>query len=373
MKNYLFSIVAVFIVVSIVACKRDDDEPERVRKSISRLYISTEDYASGSAAADLYNVWALDSVDGEKLPKTFSFKIASGAKGGNMIHFSPFSGGSLFHGSLNSKSNLDTAVHVLEVSKTGVISNGTSIRNRIYDKVRGLYYTVVNDDKFSEDFLLFANASDTTKGTPATETAVPDYTLFAIDRPRNKGNFTRPRYRMKLDHNPWGVIAIKNDLVISNATEKDGGVVVYKNFIPQLLNKGDTLMKAPEKYVLKVADAQNIRGLSYSASADILLLTDYVQDQANSGKILVFEKFSQYQSSQTITPTRIVTGALTLLQEPIDVAIDTKEDGKYFFVADPVARRVFRFLISDTGNVAPNDEITIENNRRPRSISLDSR
>lgn len=372
MKNYLFSIVAVFIVVSIAACKRNDDEPERVRKSISRLYVSTEDYASGSAAADLYNVWAVDGVDGETLPKTFSFKIASDAKGGSMIHFSPFSGGSLFQGSVNSKSNLDTAVHVLEVSKTGVISNGRSIRNRIYDKVRGLYYTVVNDGQLSEDYLLFANASDTTKGTPANEPAVPNYTLFAIDRPRNKGNFTRPRYRMKLDHNPWGVIAIKNDLVISNAAENDGGVVVYKNFIPQLLNQVDTLMNAPEKYVLKVADAQNIRGLSYSASADILLLSDYVQGQANSGKILVFEKFSQYQSSQTITPTRVVTGALTLLQEPMDVAIDSKEGGKYFFVADPAARRVFRFLISDTGNVAPDDQLSFED-RRPRSISLDSR
>ncbi|SKB46540.1 hypothetical protein SAMN05660841_00674 [Sphingobacterium nematocida] len=372
MKNYLFSIVAVFIVVSIVACKRDDDEPERVRKSISRLYVSTEDYASGSAAADLYNVWALDGVNDEKLPQTFAFKLASAAKGGSMIHFSPFSGGSLFQGSVNSQSSLDTAVHVMEVSKTGVISNRNSIRNRMYDKVRGLFYTVVNDGQLSEDYLLFANASDTTKGTPPNQPAVPDYTLFAIDRPRNKGNFTRPRYRMKLDHNPWGVIGIGNDLVISNAAEKDGGVVIYKGFIPQLLNNGDTIMKAPEKYVLKVADAQNIRGLSYSASADVLLLTDYVQGQANSGKILVFEKFSQYQASQTITPTRIVTGALTKLQEPMDVAIDSKEDGKYFFVADPAASRVFRFLISATGNVAPDAELTVEN-RRPRSISLDSR
>lgn len=367
MNNYLLSIVAVVGIFSVVSCSRDDDEPERELRSISRLYVSTSDYAENSAGADLFNVWAVDSVTAEEIPaESTYYRFTSAAKGGNMIHYSPFSGGVLFQGSVNSRGNLDTAVHFMTISKTGVISNGSSIRNRLYDKVRGLFYTVVNDGQLSEDYLLMANASDTTKGQ-----AIPNYNLFAIDRPRNKGSFTRPRYRMQLTDNPWGVIAVDNDLLISRA-DANGGIRVYKNFLPRLLANGDTTMTAPENYLLTVADANNVRGLAYSKAADILLLTDYTENGNNGGRILIFEKFSQYKAEQTITPTRVVSGALTGLMEPLDVAIDTREQGKYFFVADPVARRVFRFLIADEGNVAPNAELSFSN-RPPRSISLDSR
>lgn len=367
MNNYLLSIVAVVGMFCVVGCSRNDDEPARERKAISRLYVSTSDYAENSAGADLFNVWAVDSVTADKLPAPSDFyRFTSAAKGGNMIHYSPFSGGVLFQGSMNPRANLDTAVHVMSISKTGVISNGSSIRNRIYDKVRGLYYTVVNDGKLSEDYLLYANASDTTNGLD-----VPNYNLFAIDRPRNKGSFTRPRYKMKLTDNPWGVLGVDNDLLISKA-DVNGGVRVFKNFIPRLLANGDTTMAAPDNYLLTVAGASNIRGLAYSKASDILLLTDFTQNGTSAGRILIFEKFSQYQAEQTITPTRIVEGALTRLIEPLDVAVDTREGGKYFFVADPVARRVFRFLITDEGNVAPNGELSFSD-RPPRSLSLDSR
>lgn len=367
MNNYLLSIVAVVGIFSVVGCSRDDDEPERERRSISRLYVSTSDYAENSAGADLFNVWAVDSVTAAEIPaESTYYRFTSAAKGGNMIHYSPFSGGVLFQGSMNPRANLDTAVHVMTISKTGVISNGSSIRNRLYDKVRGLFYAVVNGGQLSEDYLLYANASDTTNGLD-----VPNYNLFAIDRPRNKGSFTRPRYRMKLTDNPWGVIMVDNDLLISKA-DVNGGVRVFKNFNSILLAGKDSVVTTPENYLLTVSGANNIRGLAYSKAADVLLLTDFIQNGTSIGRILIFEKFSQYKAAQTIIPTRIVSGALTRLVEPLDVAIDTRAGGEYFFVADPVARRVFRFLIADEGNVAPNKELKFSD-RPPRSISLDSR
>lgn len=373
MKNYLFSIIAVSILISIGSCKRNDDEPERQRRAISRLYVSTSDYQASSSGADLFNVWAVDEVNGDKLPGYDTFyKFTSAAKGGRMIHYSPFNGGIIFQGSMNPRADLDTAVHVMGVSKTGVLSNGRSLPNRIYDKVRGLYYAVVNDGQLSEDYLLFANASDTTQGTPANQPAVPNYTLFAVNRPRNTGNFSRPRYKMKLEHNPWGVLAVDNDLIISKSDE-NGGLVVYKDFLPRLLQNGDTTMTESGKYMLTITGTNNIRGIAYSKSADMLLVTDFTQEaESRIGRILIFDKFSQYKTAQNITPDRIVSGALTKLQEPVDVAIDGKEGGKYFFVADPTARRVFRFLVNDSGNVAPNDELSFED-RPPQSISLDSR
>lgn len=374
MKNYLFIIVVGCILISIAGCKRDDDEPERVRKPISRLYVSTSDYSAGSAAQTIPNVWVWDNVDQEELPgREFLRSFISEAKGGRMIHYSPFNGGRLFQGSMNPRSNLDTAIHTMTISKVGVLNNANSLNNRKYDNVRGLFYTVQNEGKITEDFLLVANASDTTKGTPPDQPPVANYSLFAIQRPSSSGRLSLPRYTMKLSHNPWAVLAIDRDLVISKADEENAGIVVYKQFMNRLLQNGDSLMKESEHYMLKIPNAKNIRGISYSNSADILLVTDYgPSTSGNVGRILIFEKFSQYKAAQDITPTRIVEGDLTQLKEPTDVAIDGKADGKYFFVADPGSKRVYRFLISDNGNVKPNGELNF-GNRPPQSVSLDSR
>lgn len=364
-------------MISIAGCKRNDEEPERVRKPVSRLYVSTSDYAAGSAAQTIPNVWVWDNVNQEELPgRDYLKSFISAAKGGRMIHYSPFNGGRLFQGSMNPASNLDTAVHVMEISKTGVLNNRGSLNNRRYDKVRGLYYTVVNEGQLSEDFLLFANASDTTKGTPPDQPAIANYSLFAIQRPSSSGRLSLPRYTMKLSHNPWAVLAIDRDLVISRADEGNAAIVVYKQFINRLMQNGDSTMNESDHYVLKIPVAKNIRGISYSKSADILMVTDFELSTSvpseNVGRILIFEKFSEYKAAQDITPTRIIEGDLTQLKEPTDVAIDGKADGKYFFVADPFAKRVFRFLISDNGNVKPNGELNFDN-RPPVSVSLDSR
>ncbi len=377
MKNYLFSIVAGCILISIAGCKRDDDEPERERKPISRLYVSTSDYSAGSAAQTIPNVWVLDNVDQEELPgREFLRSFISNAKGGRMIHYSPFNGGRLFQGSMNPRSDLDTAIHTMTISKIGVLNNASSLGNRKYDNVRGLYYTVENEGKLTDDFLLFTNASDTTKGTPPDQPPVADYSLFVIQRPRSSGRLSLPRYTMKLSHNPWAVLAIDRDLVISRAEEKNAAIVVYRQFMNRLMQNGDSTIKEVDHYELKIPDAKNLRGISYSKSADILMVTDFSQSTSvttpgNVGRILIFEKFSQYKATQDITPTRIIEGDLTKLREPTDVAIDGKAGGKYFFVADPVTRRVLRFSISDQGNVAPK-ELNFDN-RPPWSISLDSR
>lgn len=369
MKNYLFSLLAGCILISIGGCKRDDDEPQRERKPISRLYVSTAEFEANSATSDLPNVFAIDSVDLDKLPSIKKEgEFISGAKGGNTIHFSPFSAGIIFQSSVNNRTDIDTTIHVMSVSKAGVLSNTATIRNRAFDKVRGMVYTVVNDGKLSEDYLLALNASDT---VPAR--------LFAIKQPRNQRNYTRARYRMQLGYTPWGIMTIDNDVLITKADIGTTGIAVYKDFLPRLLLDGDSVMAddgsnvLKESYLLTINGANSIRGISYSKAQDILLATDFTGSEENSvGKILVFEDFSKYTTTQNITPTRVITGAATGLRQPLDVAIDTREGAKYFFVADPLAKRVFRFLISDNGNVQANDEMEF-NGKSPRSVSLDSR
>lgn len=371
MKSYAFIILGIVTVLTMNACQRDDDEPVRVSKSISRLYVSTSEYQANSAGADFFNVWALDGVNEDEFPNSNPiYRFTSPAKGGRMIHYSPFSNGILFQGSMNSRDYIDTAVYAMDISKTGVISPKSSLKTRAFDKVRGLFYTVANDGQVSEDFLMIVNASDTTLGDAKNGTITPNYNLFSVSRPRNAGNYTKARYRLKLDFNPWGVVGMGNDILISKA-DSDGGVVVYKEFIPRLLDNGDSTMKTPENYLLTIAGTQNIRGIAYSKTDDVLMVTDFVANQDNSGRVLVFDKFSQYKAKGTITPSRIISGPTTMLQQPVDIAIDGKEDAKYFFVADPKAKRVFRFLKTDEGNVKPQ-ELSLED-KSPQSISLDSR
>ena len=90
----------------------------------------------------------------------------------------------------------------------------------------------------------------------------------------------------------------------------------------------------------------------------------------SKGRILFFEGFSTYTTNEEITPTRIITSAV--LKQPMDVAIDSRTDGKYIYVADPIAKRVFRFLIDDVGDKEPNISLNL-NGRSPQSISLDAR
>ncbi len=357
MKNLLLYLFPLLLCVTFVSCQRDDDEPIKVTRQISRLYVSTSDYQANSNT-DFYNVWAIDPVDSIDFPDISKiYKFASSALGGNTIHYSPNSDGLLFQGSMNSPVFRDTAIQVMTISRQGVLTNSGLLGNRLYNRVRGLHYTVVVDGQVNQDFLLAVNAGDTVN-------------LFAFDRPRNKRGFTKPRFQTELDFNPWAILVNGQDVIISKA-ESDGGVVVYKDYTKKLLNTVDTVLQVSKSYELKIDGASNIRGMSYSKSKDILVLTDYEGEGVNTkGRILVIENFSSYNSNAVITPTRVIKS--DKLIQPLDVAIDPREDGKYLYVADPIARRVFRFLIDDNGTVSPNQELNLMG-RAPQSLSLDAR
>lgn len=357
MKNLFVYLFPIFVCVGLVSCQRDDDEPIKVTREISRLYVSTSDYQA-NATSDLHNVWAVDPVDSATFPDISNiYKFASAALGGNTIHYSALSNGLLFQSSVNSPVFRDTSIQVMNISRQGVITNSGIMGNRQFNKIRGMYYTVVNEGLLSQDYLLALNVADTIN-------------LYAFDKPRNKRGFTKPRYRMELDFKPWAILVNGNDVMMSK-TEENGGIVVYKDFTKRLLNEVDTVLQGTKSFELTIAGANNIRGMSYSNNKDILVLTDYIgEGAATEGRILVIENFSSYTANQTIQPTRIITS--NRLIQPLDVAIDPRENGKYLFVADPLARRVFRFLIADNGAVDPNQELNLMN-RAPQSLSLDAR
>ena len=357
MKNLLLYLFPILVSVTFLSCQRDDDEPIKVTRQISRLYVSTSDYQANSNS-DFYNVWAIDPVDSNEFPDVSNiYKFASSALGGNTIHYSPISDGLLFQSSVNSPVFRETAIQVMTISRQGILDNSGLIGNRLYNRVRGLHYTVVVDGQVSQDYLLAVNVADTVN-------------LFALDKPRTRKGFTRPRFQTELDFNPWAILVNGYDVIMSKA-ESDGGVVVYKDYTKKLLSQVDTVLQVSKSFELKIADANNIRGMSYSKSRDILVLTDYEGEGVNTnGRLLVIENFSTYNSNAVITPTRIIKS--DKLIQPLDVAIDPRPDGKFLYVADPVARRVFRFLIEDNGTVSPNQELNLMG-RAPQSLSLDAR
>ncbi|GGH05034.1 hypothetical protein FAZ19_05190 [Sphingobacterium alkalisoli] len=372
MNKYFFYIVTLISILCFVSCQRDDDEPIKAARPISRLYVSTSNYQANTTSPALYNVFVVTPADSNSFAIDPLSNHTSSALGGSAIHFSPYAQ-SIFQSSVNSPAYRDTSIYVMNVSDKGVISNGNVIGNRRFNNVKGLWYyvhnTPGNTTNITNNYLLVTNLGADTVN------------LFIVDQPKSRRGFTPPRYELRLNYRPWSIQMNGDDLLLSR-TEDNGGIVVYKN-LPAAL-KVDTLLDIEPTYQLTVSGANNIRGLSYSSSKDILALTDYKvnsgapEPNVGDGRILIFENFSQYTSSGTIVPTRVITGANTLLQQPLDVALDTREgedDALFIYVADagPVSRNVLRFKLSDTGNVEPDEVLEILNRQTPQSISLDSR
>ena len=365
MRKYLLLYFIPALLIGVISCQRDDDEPPaRELKAFSRLYISTSDYQAG-ASTSLNNVWVIDSVDQATLPKKDTiYSYESAAKGGRTIHYSA-NGGLIFHGSINTPGTSDTAVQVLSVNLKGNIGYKGKIANRRYDNIRGLFYTVVNNGLLSEDYLLALNKSNRDEFG----------NLFVFNRPQNSGSFRIPSFRIPLDYVPWGVTVSDKDVYVVK-TGAEGGIVAYKELTQSFITKKDTLLNVDPNFTLTIKGSSNLRGISYSKVKDVLVMTDYsiegntIQD----GRILIFDNFSSHATSKEISPTRIIQGVNSKLVQPMDIAIDPRVEGKYIYVADPGegAKKVYRFSITDEGDIAPNAEFSIKG-RTPQSISLDAR
>jgi len=370
MRKIIFLYLIPALLIGVISCQRDDDEPPaREIKNISRLYVSTSDYQAG-ASTNLENIWTIDPADGDEFPPDNEIKgYLSAAKGGRTIHYSPLSNGMVFQSSINLPGTNDTSIQVLTVNLQGALSSRARLPNRRFDNVRGMHYTVVNNNAgtLSQEYLLAIQKSDT---------VVNPY-LFAFYRPLSSGFLAKPRFQMVLDFIPWGLTIHEKDVYIVRTGDAniEGGVAAYKNFTQNLIEKSDTTLTGiTPSYTLTIEGARNLRGISYSPAKDILVLTDYsvTSNVVGNGRILIFENFSNRTTTEKISPTRIIQGAATKLVQPMDVAIDPREGGKYIYVADSGAKRVFRYLITDEGNIAPNDDLNLKN-RSPESLSLDAR
>lgn len=356
-KSFGFSLVALGALLAVGSCMRNDDEPEYPKRPIARLYVSIENYQTDASKDDIDNVVLIDPADTSEMYVALNHD--SDAQGGAGIYFDP-SASRLFQAGYN-----DTTIRVMTVGELGTLGNSGSIGNRLLSQMRGIVY-------HHPTKMLYVASNAMNNGTT---------TIYGFYQPMNRAGFTRPdrTFRLGGGMRPWDVLLWNDSLLVSNSGA-DGGVSLYGN-----LSVLDTLPVNLEALsTVRIEGATAIRGIAFVDSLDILVAADYgtgsLNDPVADGRIYIIEGIKAHlnTTSATVSPTRTISGSLTGLTGPVDVAIDPRGEAgrRTIFVADRNERKISRFRLSDNGNVAPEAAVgldTLNNNRYPFGMHLDVR
>jgi hypothetical protein len=314
------------------------DENEAMPKStVSRLYVSNAD-----TDASVNNTLIFDPADQAKFPEPYKFN--SQLPDGNGILFDPYSGIVFQVSRVNKnikifKVNTDGSL----VIKSSFVHEGLlSAREIAFDRSRDVLYISSNTDSA---IYVYNNAS----------------TL--------KDNVLADK-KLKLNGQPWG-IHLDNDRLF---------VVIDQNRVEvQLFETASALVVGPvlPSKKITVSSAIRLRGITYSSSRDILILTDIAEATSagfdSDGSIHVItdaaSKFTE--SGASIVPNKTIKGALTGLGNPVDVAWDDREGKDLIYIAERARRKILVFKYSSAGNIAPS--FFADLNSSPEAIFLDAR
>ncbi|MGO3805191.1 MAG: hypothetical protein ACTJHT_02690 [Sphingobacterium sp.] len=359
-NNIVYKVVAVIaLLIGFYACEEDDAEPKLDVKKFSRLYVSFEAFNSSNAGVSDTNIRIIYPADSSEFK--YSLGNVSEARGGGVIYFNPFLKG-LFQASANLPGLVDTAVYIMNVGeKTGILSNTGAIRNELLSNVRGLAYNRGYDEMY------IVNSSS---GNPG---------IYVVDRPKTRSQpQTRPLKKLNAPGiEMWGAAYNSGeDRLYTSKLGQDAAIYVFKDLSTIVPSTVDSTARIDPFQTLSIADASNLRGLFFDSVKNVLAITDFGDGTTEgTGRILVFDNFTNTvgtDGNHAITPSRIITGAATGLTQPVDVAIDTRETGVYLYAADRQAKKVFRFMLSDDGNVEP-DKVLQTGSQIPVGLALDTR
>jgi hypothetical protein len=319
------------------ACMRNDDEPIQPERPISRLYVSFLDYQTDETKDPFLNLSVIENANSNQLTGNL---FNSGTKGGGSVHFNPFDS-RVFQGSVN-----DSTIMILSVTHVGIPQVSGFLTHENLTGIRGLSYNNITKK-------LFVANSITPSG------------VYVFNNPLNRRGSVRPDYYFNLNGvRPWS-IAMWDDNMLVTRTGENGGVNLYDGIATtDSLGNGLRLVSS-----LQVEGANDLRGMFFSKEADLMVLTDFA-----SAKVMIFENamalFSQ--SSGTIRPTRVLSGASTQLQGPIDIAVDIREGSTFLYVADRLSKKVYRYPLQAGGNVEPEAIIDF-GGITPNGLFLDAR
>ncbi len=334
-----------------LACSDDIITPENEVRDFSRLYISFEEYGTSSVGIPDTNIRIISRADSVHFGLD-SVVHVSQARGGGVIYFNPFLQ-AVMHASYNTTEQRDSALYVVNINNQAILNNSASMSSPFFKKIRGLTY------HRASDALFVVNSDGNRSG------------IFVVNRPTSV-NATRKPFKQFFtgDLPMWGAAYSANRLFVSKQGE-NGGIYVFEDIATRGVNTADSTANISPARTLAIEDARNLHGIFYDTLHNVLAVTDYTDGQTvGTGRILIFDSFSTMISNQQITPTRIITGPATMLTQPVDVALDTRENGQYLYVADR-SRRILRFRLSDNGNVEPERNISTPGT--PVGLALDTR
>ncbi len=375
---------------STVGCLRDDDEPIRPTRPISRLYISTSNFQPNTALQQLENVYLVDPAD-DALFTSFNNAFRTGAFGGSAITYSP-EVQLLFQSSQNTPSAEDHAIQIYRIDTLrGTLARQGQPTSELLTAIHNMAYHPNRDLLFMPN----TRASEPTippslVGSVLANAGQTQSDLFVYGRVRTKDRASLPTYRVPFSDKLIRAIFVydislrtedlQNRTYISTFSEAATTEVLgYLNLPDQLANRPDSLrLDIEPDFTLSLTGVTNLLSMAYSPKLDLMVATQLVQ--GGNSKILFYENFSTHTTDANISVSRTIEGTRTKLANPVSVAIDTRDGARYLYVADsqavsstgPGAGAVLRFLITDEGDVEPNGELRIPN-RTPIGVSLDAR
>ncbi|TCK82882.1 YncE family protein [Albibacterium bauzanense] len=337
-KSGLFALLIIFSIGFFTACERNDDEPVLPKTEISRLYVSFFDVKTDDLEDPYNNIGVFDPAHAEQFLKPFEYN--SGVMEGAGIYFDPFAG-KVFQGSLR-----DQSIKSFSVNSQGAVGTGSTFRDSTLLYQRDLVY-----DHSSKNLYVSDNLSES---------------IYVYFQALNRNGNIRPNKKFKLSGQPWGLYlqgdTTSGDSLFIVMAGASAEVQLLENLTK--IDSGD--VTASKK--IKIAGATDLRGISYSNRLNTLFLTDF-----GSGKVYIIENAREaFNTQATITPTRVIGGAQTQMQTPIDISVDDREDKLLMYVIDRQSKKLLRFKVSDDGNVAPQ-AIYNQFALTPVSIYIDAR
>lgn len=330
----------------ITSCKKDD--PVVPMPAVSRLYVSTADTDPAVANLEIY-----DPAD---VVSPSAVSINTGTKDGNGV----------FYDAVNNRLfQLSRASKTVNVyNNASSLSGSPSVSNAFTDATLSSGREIAYDR--NSNTLFIANNSDSTIRVFANASTL-------------SGNVTGRV--LKLSGQPWGIhydAAGNRLLVLMDLSAMR--IEVLNN--PSSIAAGLVTPSA----VLNITDRPNgsksrLHGLTYSNKLNTLIVTEIgeaaapaVPDltkpafNADGGIYIIEGAAAKLTSGGNFSANRVIYGSSTMMGNPVDVAVDDRDNKNLIYVAEKANKKILIFKLSDSGNVAPTT--SINTSRLPEAIYL---
>lgn len=331
------SLIALLLLGIVASCERNDDEPVLPQTPISRLYVSFSDVQTSDLDEPYRNIEVFDPVHETPIPAPVKYN--SEVDEGAGIFFDPFSS-RIFQGSLRNQT-----IKTFSVNAQGSIGTGVSFTDSTLLAQRDLVYD------YSSKYLY---VSDNLAGS-----------IYGYAQALTNNGEVPPNKIFELGGAPWGVY-LKGDTLSGDSLFVTMAGQIKEVWLLDRPHEIDSGVVSASKKI-SIEGASDLRGIVFSSELNLLVLSDF-----SSNQIYVIENAREAFNTQgPVSPTRVIGGAETLLDGPIDVAIDDREDKELLYVISRNNKMLLRYALGDEGNVAP--EASHSFTLTPVSIYLDAR